>query len=330
MALRDQIIRKAQDLGADLVGIADAARFAAADGNIVQCLFPAARSVIGLGFRILRGSLRGVEEGTNYFQLEKTGPKFIEETVMPGIARRLAVFLEDCGFEASVQLAYPRIRPDDSIVPTVNHHELYLGKSAENALNFTDAAVLCGLGELGMSGHLLTDSFGPWQRCCFILTDAVLEPDPIQPRHLCDGCGECRKQCPGHYTFAPDTAVRKIGSQAYTVYSFNPWHCYIYYHGANRTKNPFLPPAAFPNIPDRLKVMSGSIDLDDQAVQQVVASLDELFDSCQGGMGMQRTLSICGFACDRACYIHLEEQDALSVKYVEQFRKQPDWFLSVD
>ena len=38
--------------------------------------------------------------------------------------------------------------------------------------------------------------------------------------------------------------------------------------------------------------------------------------------------SICGRACDRACYIHLEEKGVLKKKFHKKFREGEDWKLS--
>jgi hypothetical protein len=38
--------------------------------------------------------------------------------------------------------------------------------------------------------------------------------------------------------------------------------------------------------------------------------------------------SICGRACDRACYIHLEEKGLLTKKFQRKFREKEDWKLS--
>ena len=38
--------------------------------------------------------------------------------------------------------------------------------------------------------------------------------------------------------------------------------------------------------------------------------------------------SICGRACDRACYIHLEEKGVLTRKFNKKFRSGEDWKLS--
>jgi hypothetical protein len=60
--------------GADLVGITSMDRF---EGAPQQCdprfIFPAARSMIVLGFRIPRGTLRGIEEGTYFLAYSAMG-----------------------------------------------------------------------------------------------------------------------------------------------------------------------------------------------------------------------------------------------------------------
>ena len=40
--------------------------------------------------------------------------------------------------------------------------------------------------------------------------------------------------------------------------------------------------------------------------------------------------SICGRACDRACYIHLEEKGVLTKKHNSPFRKRAPWAFSVE
>jgi len=54
-------------MGADLVGIGDMSRFEGAPPQMdARYIFPEARAIIGLAFRIPRGYLRGIEEGTHF------------------------------------------------------------------------------------------------------------------------------------------------------------------------------------------------------------------------------------------------------------------------
>ena len=46
-------------------------------------IFPETKTVITLGFRVLRGIYKGVEEGTTFYQYTTMGVENLEETVMP-------------------------------------------------------------------------------------------------------------------------------------------------------------------------------------------------------------------------------------------------------
>lgn len=62
-------------------------------------------------------------------------------------------------------------------------------------------AVDAGLGELGRSGLLITEQYGPRVRLCKVFTDLPLEPDePIDlgVQHFCETCGKCAENCPGN------------------------------------------------------------------------------------------------------------------------------------
>ena len=58
--MRETIIELCKKWGADLVGFAPVSRFPA--DSVVRKLMPEAKTVIGLGFRVLRGAYRGIEE----------------------------------------------------------------------------------------------------------------------------------------------------------------------------------------------------------------------------------------------------------------------------
>jgi len=76
--------------------------------------------------------------------------------------------------------------------------------------------VAAGLGELGMSGLLLTPQFGPRQRVVGVVTDA---PIPISPIYngpdLCTRCGKCVETCPTHALHGEQTV--KIGDHEYKI-----------------------------------------------------------------------------------------------------------------
>lgn len=186
--LREQLISCLIKGGADIVRFGSIERF---KDTIVPELMPECKTVVGVLFRILRGANRGVEEGSTFYQYTTSANETLAETVMPRVLMRACNLLEDAGYEASPQREYQLImEEEDSTNPEMDYHEVYRGIKVEKQMNFKQAAVLCGLGEIGIHGTLLTDEFGPLQRYGFILTDAEFEEDLIIEPHLCDHCGE--------------------------------------------------------------------------------------------------------------------------------------------
>lgn len=303
--MKSEILKLAKACGADLVAVAPASRFPA--GHKVFRIFPGAKSVVGLAFRCLRGSYRGTEEGTTYYQYTTMSVENLEETVMPVALVRLANLIESRGFTAVPQRRHQTImEAADGMNPEVAYDAIARGRVEEPQFDFVEAAVLCGLGERGLHGALLTDDFGPMQRTCFILTDAEIEPDPQVAPHLCDRCGKCAAGCPGR-CIAADGAV-------------DDWRCAVYYNGANGTKNPFMPPEAFPDFPDRLEIIAGEAQIDPEKAKRI---LDEIYFYPPAQHAYN--CSICGRACDVACYCHLEERGALKRKFKKPFRTRPEW-----
>ena len=306
--MRDQIIELAIKCDADIVGFAPASRFEPDDA--IFKVFPGVKTVIGLGFRILRGIFRGVEEGTTYYQYTTMGVENLEETVMPMALIRVSNLIESDGYIALPQRKSPLIMNDwGSTNPEVDYSDVYHGIKAENQLDFLNCAVQCGLGERNKIGSLLNKDYGPFIRYCFILTDAEFEGTPIFDEKLCDGCNECINACPG----------KAIGCDG----SIDSWRCAVYYNGANGSKNPFMPPDAFPDFDNRLEIIDGSAEFDDEEARHI---LDNIY-FYPPAKHFYRT-SICGRACDRACYIHLEEKGLLGKGFVRKFRENEDWKLS--
>jgi len=306
--MKNKIIECAKRFDADIVGFAPASRFSKDDA--VFKIFPKTNTVIGLGFRVLRGIYRGVEEGTTYYQYTTMGVENLEETVMPLALINVANLIEEEGFEAVPQRKNQLIMNEtEGTNPEMDYTDIVHGVTAENQLDFLNCAVMCGLGERSMINSLLTPEYGPFIRYCFILTDAELEESELCNVNLCDKCGECIKACPG----------KAISDDGKT----NSWRCAVYYNGANGSKNPFMPPEAFINFDDRLDIIDGTAEFDNEKAKDI---LDNIF-FYPPAKHFYRT-SICGRACDRACYIHLEEKGVLTKKFKKKFRSGEDWKLS--
>lgn len=304
--LRERIIETARRFGADEVGFAPVSRFG---DDAVTRIFPGTKTVIGLSFRVLRGSLRGVEEGSTYYQYCTTGLETIEETVMPMALLRASAVIEDEGYLAVPQKKNQLIMAaEDDTNPEMSYDSIYRGVTAETQLDFSKCAVLCGLGEPGLNGSVLTERNGPFQRFGFILTDAELEPTALIEPHLCDNCGKCIAACPGH-------ALAADGSRS-------NWQCAAYYMGAAKAKNPFMPPEAYEGMADREAIMRGEKTLEPEEAREVIDNT-YFYPPIKHGY----VASICGRACDRACYVHLEESGKLRNAFTSPMRKRPDWKL---
>ena len=308
--MRNKIIELAKATGADIVGFAPASRFE--KDNPIFKIMPETKTVIGLAFRVLRGVYRGIEEGSIYHQFTTMAVENMEETIMPMTSLRVAMMLEEEGYLAIPQRLHQQIMAEeDSMNPEVAYYEIYRGKTQETQIDFIDTAVKCGLGEKSFYNTLLTDEFGPMVRYCFILTDAVLEESEVKKPHLCDNCGKCREACPGK-------AIDENGK-------LDPWQCAVYYNGAKMSKNPFMPPEAFEGWEDRAEIIAGEAKVTPETARKI---LDNLFYYPPITHSYQS--SICGKACEMACYIHLEEKGVLSKKFKTPFRKREEWFLDVE
>jgi epoxyqueuosine reductase QueG len=189
--LTKQLKEAARQAGADLVGIASIDQF----GDIAKehhpaSIFPEVKSVVVIGKRIARGCMRGVEEGTQFSLFDQYARNWLPDRFLALTTVTVATFLEDHRYEAVPLSNLPAqvpamgipVRPD-APAPNV-------------MIDFYDAAVRAGLGEIGLNGEFMTPEFGPRQQIQMILTDADLVADPICETPVCDHCGKCIQICP--------------------------------------------------------------------------------------------------------------------------------------
>ncbi|MBO5221293.1 MAG: hypothetical protein J6C26_03155 [Clostridia bacterium] len=189
--LKDLINSAMEKEGIDLIGFAGKDRFASVDAQHNPfSIFPEGKTVIMLGKRICRGALRGVEEGTNFGDYRLFGSNWLEDEFLSLACYNLVRVLENEGWEAVP------LFPNPSDVPPMGV-SVAEGRPAPNVFpDFTYAAVACGIGEIGMNGLLLTPEYGSRQRFHMIITDAEIEPTPLQEASVCLKCGKCAAACP--------------------------------------------------------------------------------------------------------------------------------------
>ncbi len=189
--LRQILEESVKKEGIDLIGFAGRDRFANVDAaHNPFSIFPEGKTVILIGKRITRGSLRGVEEGTNFADYEHFGVKRLEDDFLSIACYGLVCALENEGWEGvPIFPNPPEVAPMGvSVEP---------GRPAPNVFpDFDYAAVACGLAEIGLSGLALTPRFGARQRFHMVITDAELEPTPLLDRSVCLQCGKCAEICP--------------------------------------------------------------------------------------------------------------------------------------
>ncbi len=221
MLTKTDLTNFAKQARVDMLGVANIERFAELPPEKHPCtIFPETKSVILIGRRITRGTLRGVEEGTNFQTYSQYGCDWLEDRFLALATFQLAEFIEDNGWEAVPLQNLPPEVPPMGVQVRPN-------QPAPNVmLDFDDAAVRAGLGEIGYCGVLLTPQYGPRQRLQMILTDAVLEPDPLWQEQICLGSAACQKTCPlGAYGASKELVIAGKKMQVATIDYAKCAHC---------------------------------------------------------------------------------------------------------
>lgn len=328
MLTAEKVKEYARKCGADIVGIGSMDRFEGAPKEMdPRYIFPEAKVIIGFGFRILRGSLRGIEEGTYFAAYPSMGYAHINLVYAPSVLRQVACFLEDEGYEAvpiqnmvigsSVDIL--KGKPNRISVPVAPDRP-----APDVLLHFRISAVICGMGEIGYSKLFLSPEFGPRQRLAFILTDAPLEPDPLyEGPPICDRCMLCVKECSGRAVSDIKTVKVRIAGHEFEWGELNEERCMLAYTGGARETNPFLPPD-FPDIHfEKIgKDGLGYASPEFQALQNIPYNASSLYcfhhlGAIEGARG-----------CIRACMIHLEEEGKIKNKFTNRFRRRKPWSLA--
>jgi ferredoxin len=317
----------AKKCGADLVGVGDIQRFEGAPRQSdPRYILPEARTIIGLGFRVHRGLYRGIEEGTWFAGLPSMGYANINDVTAPIVLREVGNLLEDSGYEA-VLYQNTAVRygcgVGKAVGPDLPRPDVFL--------HFRIAAYICGMGEIGYSKIFLTPEFGPRQRFAFILTDAPLSPDPIyEGPALCDRCQLCVRDCPAQ-AISRDESVRvTVDGQEVEWGALDEERCTAVFCSGAPGYSPFLPE----EVAEKMRMMLQMPPGKDRS--EMIAYSGGAWNMVMQGVPYNRNGwesyhhpgAICGArGCQRACFIHLEEQDKLKNRFKTKFRIRKPWRL---
>lgn len=310
--------RKALELGADAVGIGNIERW---EGSPLQMdpkqIMPECKSIVGMVFRVERGSLRGVEEGTFFSNYSAMGYGGITYLYMPITVINLSKFIEDQGYEAipmGHQSDWRSIDMGGALKEGFSRPTRPGHASPDVMLHLRIAAFLCGLGEIGYSKMFLSPQFGPRCRVGMVLTDLELEPDPIYdgPK-LCNRCMACVKACPGN-CFPTDRTVKvDLAGHEVEWADIDIKACNAAFRGMIHTGTP----QKDPYLTDRPDL---NYDTAPASWSPFYHRPPLLYKSGQ---------AICGArGCTRACMISLESRGVLQNTFKRKFRRRPMW--SVD
>ncbi|MBW1767661.1 MAG: 4Fe-4S binding protein [Deltaproteobacteria bacterium] len=115
--------------------------------------------------------------------------------------------LKAAGFKAHNIIPNGIYRPDHTFEKEVPDHDL------KPPLSLRYMAVGAGVGKFGWSGNVMVP--GVWSNAYLggVLTDALLEPDPLLEENLCDDCRICANVCPVGFIHKKEKTSVMIGGR---------------------------------------------------------------------------------------------------------------------
>ncbi|MBN2448904.1 MAG: 4Fe-4S binding protein [Lentisphaeria bacterium] len=313
-----EIKKLARSLGADAVGIGNIERWEGAPLQMdPRQIMPEARSVVAMAFRVMRGSLRGVEEGTFFSNYSAMGYGGITYLYMPMTVINLSKAIEDEGCEAVPMGHQSDWRAIDGIGRLRRDYSRPVrpGQAAPDVMiQLRIASFLCGLGEIGYSKMLLTPQFGPRQRVGIVITDMELEPDPLYPDtdgpKLCDRCMACVRECPAGAISRTQTVRVNLAGHWLEWGEIDCDACDIAFRGGLAADGPVTGAAEY-NPP-----MYGK-SITQAPWTPFHKKPRNLYNTGQ---------AVCGArGCTRACMINLEGRGVLENRFRQPFRRRPPW-----
>ena len=259
--LEMRIRAAAKEEGIDLIGFAPRDRFDSVDAaHNPFSIFPEGKTVIMVGRRICRGSLRGIEEGTNFGDYALFGKNWLEDEFLSVACYALTNAIEDEGGEAvPIFPNPPEIAPSGvSVAP---------GRPAPNVFpDFDYASVAAGLCEISYNGIPFSAVYGSRQRFHMIITDAEIEGTPLLETGICTECMKCADTCPLGAISKTESETVDICGKKMTVAKINYDLCRVCKNGA---------------IPNRFSAQKGKPD-------RIAALCNR---TCMNGLEMLRRVS---------------------------------------
>lgn len=291
------IKQKAKELGAAICGIGNVEllRDEPMQRNPFAIL-PNAKCIIGFGIKVPRGLYSAMDSKAQYYNYTNLGVKYIDETFAEIFLLKMGAMIENEGYDACLQRSIPgfKIKGDKTTNPEVSRiFELEFASAVspdkpvpDVIIDYNKAAVVCGLGSIGLHGKVISPKYGTFMRYVFIITDMPLECDEPFSEELCDNCGECIKACPGG-------AVSTDGVDS--------WQCSVYYRGAHKS-NPFMDDNFLAGNPEREAIINGTKRFDSESAKEIYGELKFLPNTHFGYVPC-----LCGKKCEISCYKHLKE-----------------------
>lgn len=305
--------KQALAFGADAVGIGNIERWNGAPLQMdPKQIMPECKSIIGMVFRVMRGSMRGVEEGTFFSNYSAMGYGGLTYLYMPMTVINLSKFIEDRGYEAIPMGHQSDWRAINNVgtLKDAYSRPVAPGRAAPDIMiQLRIAAYLCGLGEIGFSKMLLSPEFGPRNRIGIVLTDLKLAPDPIYSGpQLCNKCMACVKACPGSCISAKKTVRVDLAGKTMEWADIDMNKCDDTFKGGIRHDQP---------LPEDERYINGDERLGRGSWTPFYKKPSNLYNAGQ---------AVCGAAgCTRACMISLENRGVLKNKFKEKFRRRKQW-----
>lgn len=316
MLTAEEVKKVARSLGADAVGIAPIERWEGAPLQMdPRQIMPDARSLIAMAFRVMRGSLRGIEQGTFFSNYPAMGYGGLTYLYMPLVVINLSKYIEDYGYEAipiGHQHEWRNIDGEGNPRPEVSR-PVRPGQAAPDVMvHLRIAGYLAGLGEIGYSKVFLTPEFGPRQRLGIVLTEAELEPDPIYDGpQLCNRCMACVRDCPGNAISAEKTVKVTLAGHEVEWADLDCEACDIAFRGGMIAEGPDA-------VSDYMEPLYGH-PITRSPYTPFYRKPRNLYNTGQAVCG--------GRGCLRACMISLESRGVLKNKFEKPFRREKPWLV---